>query len=87
MANIIKSRQIYQHEYYETHKAEKKKNYNSQTQYIQWTDAKKVLNKLKRRIGTDSYNLLKDEFDKLDKFRRHLDVNNDGESKGNVSEH
>ena len=80
MANINKSRQIYQHEYYETHKAEKKKNYNSQTQYIQWTDAKKVLNKLKKRIGTDSYNLLMDEFDKLDKFRRNLDAYDNGKS-------
>ena len=84
---MIKSRQIYQHEYYESHKAEKKKNYNSQTQYIQWVDAKKVLNKLKRRIGVDSYNLLMDEFDKLDKFRRNLDVIDNGESKGNISKH
>lgn len=80
MANINKSRQIYQHEYYETHKAEKKKNYNSQTKYIQWTDAKKVLNRLKKRIGMDSYNLLMDEFDKLDKFRRNLDADSNGKS-------
>ena len=60
------SRKEYQAEYYQSHKEQRRQNYNAQTQYLKWVSVKKTLFKLKRRIGTDSYNLIMEELRKLE---------------------
>jgi len=60
------SRKQYQADYYQKHKEQKKRNYNAQTQYLKWVDIKKKLFSLKRRIGSDAYNLIMDELRELE---------------------
>lgn len=55
----LKGRSDYQHDYYESVvKPKRKESYVPQTQYIRLVEVKKVLNRLKKEIGTNSYNLI-----------------------------
>lgn len=62
-------RKEYQKQYYQGRKASLRENYNSQTQYVKWVDLKKTLNRLRKRIGNDSYNLILNEMEKLERER------------------
>lgn len=62
-------RSEYHRKRYQEHKEEIKSRYNSQTQYIKWIEAKKTLTRLKKQIGTNNYELLMDEFEKLDRVK------------------
>ena len=59
-------RSAYNKKHYQEHKEEIKERYNSQTKYIRWVDIKKTMNKHKREIGKLNYELLMEEFRKLD---------------------
>lgn len=60
-------RKEYHKKRYQEHKEEIKQRYTSQTQYIKWIDVKKTITRLKKQIGTNNYELLMDEFEKLNK--------------------
>lgn len=64
-----KDRKEYHRKRYLEHKDEIKKRYNSQTQYIKWIEAKKTITRLKKQIGTNNYELLMDEFEKLNRVK------------------
>lgn len=64
-----KDRTEYQKKRYQEHKEEIKSRYNSQTQYIKWIEAKKTLTRFKKQIGTINYELLMDEFEKLNRVK------------------
>lgn len=63
------SRREYHQKYYQKNKERIRQNYNAQTQYVKWVDVKKIIFVLKRRIGTDAYNLIIDELSKLNRAR------------------
>lgn len=54
-------------EYFKKYYKENKENYNAQTQYVQWVELKKTITRLKRKIGTNNYDLIIDELEKLDR--------------------
>lgn len=60
-------RSEYYKEYYAKNKDKIKANYNAQTQYLRYVSVKKVLNKLKKEIGTVNYNLILSEIERLEK--------------------
>ena len=60
-------RSEYHKEYYAKNKDKIKANYNAQTQYLRYVSVKKVLNKLKKEIGTVNYNLILSEIERLEK--------------------
>lgn len=63
----LKGRSEYQHEYYEkVTKPNRQKHYMTQTQYWRVVEVKKVMNKLKRMIGTSNYGLIMSELNELE---------------------
>ena len=58
----LRGRSEYQAEYYKTHK----KPYMPQTQYVRLVEVRKVINSLKKEIGTNSRDLILDEIEKLE---------------------
>lgn len=61
----LKGRSEYQHEYYEK-VIKPNKRYLPQTQYWRTVEVKKVINKLKKEIGTNNYSLIMAELSKLE---------------------
>lgn len=62
-------RTAYQKEYYQNNKAKIKERHNSQVQYIRWIEIKKTINRLKKDIGLQNYELLMDELEKIKKYK------------------
>ncbi len=63
----LKGRSEYQHEYYESVvKPKRQERYLPQIQYWRTVEVKKVMNRLKREIGTNNYSLIMAELSKLE---------------------
>lgn len=60
----LKGRSEYQAEYYRKNKG--KKIYVPQTQYVRLVEVRKILNSLRKEIGTNSHNLILAEIEKLE---------------------
>lgn len=65
----LKGRSEYQAKYYREHKEQIKARCKTQKQYVRYVDVKKVLNRLKKQIGTNSYDLIMTEIDKLERTK------------------
>lgn len=65
----LKGRSEYQARYYREHKEQIKTRYKAQKQYVGYVDVKKTLNRLKKQIGTNSYDLIMTEIDKLERAK------------------
>lgn len=65
----MKDRTEYQKQYYQKHKEEIKKNYNAQTQYVKWTDLKKMLNHSRKEVGENNFLYLLEEAGRLQRYK------------------
>ena len=64
-----KDRTEYQRKWYQEHKEEIRANYNSQTQYVRWVELKKTINRIKKELGINNYELIMGEVEKLERYR------------------
>lgn len=64
-----KDRTEYQRKWYQEHKEEIRANYNSQTQYVRWVELKKTINRIKKELGINNYELIMGEVGKLERYR------------------
>lgn len=64
-----KDRTEYQRKWYQDHKEEIRANYNSQTQYVRWVELKKTINRIKKELGINNYELIMGEVEKLERYR------------------
>ena len=64
-----KDRKEYHRKRYQEHKEEIRARYNSQTQYVRWIELKKVINRIKKELGTNNYELIMGEVEKLERYR------------------
>lgn len=64
-----KDRTEYQRKWYQEHKEEIRTNYNSQTQYVRWVELKKTINRIKKELGINNYELIMGEVEKLERYR------------------
>jgi ABC-type methionine transport system ATPase subunit len=72
--NVIQPKKVvdrseYHKKRYQEHKEDYKERYTSQVQYLKWVDVKKTINRLKKQIGTNNYDLIMGEIEKLEKSK------------------
>lgn len=63
-----KDRKEYHRKRYQEHKEEIKANYISRTQYVKWIELKKSINHIRKELGTNNYEIVKNQIEKLERF-------------------